>query len=50
MVTELQRRLNDARLAADEAADAQRREAQRCQVRELTTIERFGLLVAFSAI
>jgi hypothetical protein len=32
MVTDLQRRLNDARSAADEAADKSRRESQRCQV------------------
>ena len=32
MVTDLQRRLNDARSAADEVADKSRRESQRCQV------------------
>ena len=33
MVTDLQRRLNDARSTADEAADASRREKQVSQVR-----------------
>jgi hypothetical protein len=37
MVTDLQRRLNDARAAADEAADKSRRESQRCQVCILPT-------------
>lgn len=32
MVTDLQRRLNDARSAAEEAGDATRREEQRVQV------------------
>jgi hypothetical protein len=46
MVTDLQRRLNDARSAADEAADKSRRESQRCQVSCGTLVQNVPLLQA----